>query len=466
MYDVVIIGAGIIGSSISRELSKYHLKTIILEKSYDVSNGTTKANSAIVHAGYDPIPGTYMAKFNSMGNAMFPKLCKDLSVPFKQIGSLVIAFNNEEIDIINELFTRGKLNNIPDIKILNSDEILKLEPNINPEVKKALWCGTAGVVSPYELAIALCENAHTNGIEIKLDCEVLDITKAQNYFELKTAQGVIKSKLIINAAGIFADQINSMISSKQFKIKPVKGQYLLLNKTTGNLAKHVIFQCPTKLGKGILVTPTVYGNTLIGPDAQSTHDKNDTSICEENFENIIKTALKSFTEIPFKKAIKTFAGLRAESDSNDFIIAESEDVTNFINVAGIKSPGLSASPAIALYVSSIVLSKFTGTDKKASFEHRRTSPMLKYNNEEKQKKLLADNICYSNIICKCEQISEGEIRDAVNRYPYATTRDGVKRRVRAGMGPCQGSRCGPKVDAILSQMKHKQYQEKSEDENN
>ncbi len=451
MYDVVIIGAGIIGASIARELSKYSLKTLLIEKSYDVSNGTTKANSAIVHAGYDPTPNTFMAKFNVHGNSMFPKLCEDLSVPFKQMGSLVLAFNDVDIDMVNKLYERGKLNAVPDIKILKREQILKLEPNINSEVKMALWCGTAGVVSPYELAIAQCENAHTNGTEIKLNCEVLGIEKKEDYFEIKTEQNNIKSKLVINAAGIYADKINNMISEDKLKIKPVKGQYLLLNKTTGNLAKHVIFQCPTKLGKGVLVTPTVYGNTLIGPDAQETWDKNDTSICEDNFEYIKQAALKSYPEIPFQKTIKTFAGLRAECDSNDFIIGEAKDVSNFINVAGIKSPGLSSSPAIAEYVSNIVLGKFARAVRKENFNPLRRSPMLKYMNKEMANKLIETDSSYSNIICKCEHITEGEIKDAISRFPHATTRDGVKRRVRAGMGPCQGNRCGSNVDIFLSE---------------
>ncbi len=450
MYDAAIIGAGIIGSSIARELSKYNLKTVLIEKSYDVSNGSTKANSAIVHAGYDPTPNTFMAEFNVRGNTMFPQLCKELSVPFKQMGSLVIAFSDEDIDIVHQLYERGKINGVPNIKILKKDEILRIEPNINTNVKKALWCGTAGIVSPYELAIALCENAQINGTEIKLNCEVLDIKKSDDYFEITTTQSKIKSKLVINAAGVYADKINNMVSADKFKINPVKGQYLLLNKTTGNLAKHVIFQCPTALGKGVLVTPTVYGNTLIGPDAQETQSKNDTSICEENFEYIKETALKSFPEIPFKKTIKTFAGLRAEADSNDFIIGESKDVQNFINVAGIKSPGLSSSPAIAFHVSSIVLSKFDMVDKKKEFSPFRQSPMLKYMNKETGDKLIKTDSSYSNIICICEHITEGEIKDAISRPPQATTRDGVKRRVRAGMGPCQGHRCGPKVDIILS----------------
>ena len=452
MYDIVVIGAGICGSSIAAELSKYDLKTIIIEKSYDVSNGTTKANSAIVHAGYDPTPNTLMAKFNIIGNSMFPKLCKDLSVPFKQIGSLVLAFSNEDLCTVNELYKRGKVNGVPDMRILGKSQILEMEPNINSEVKKALCCGTAGIVSPYELAIALCENAHSNGVEIKLNSEVLNITKRADCFELKTSDKTIKSKLVINAAGIFADKINNMVSANNFKIKPIKGQYLLLNKTTGNLAMHVIFQCPSSLGKGVLVTPTVYGNTLIGPDAQETNSKNDTSICEDNLEYIKTAALKSYPEIPFNKSIKTFAGLRAEANAKDFVIGEAKDVPNFINVAGIKSPGLSSSPAIAKYISTIVLSKFKQIDKNKSFTPYRKSPMLKYMSNSCRDNFIKNDPNYSNITCKCEQISEGEIINAISRFPYATTRDGVKRRVRAGMGPCQGSRCGPLVDNLLSNL--------------
>jgi glycerol-3-phosphate dehydrogenase len=453
MYDVVIIGAGVVGSAIAGELSKYQLKILLAEKSYDVSNGATKANSAIVHAGYDPLPGTLMARFNVRGNQLFPELCKKLSVPFRQIGSLVLAFDEDDMEKVETLYQRGVANGVPQQEILERQQILDLEPNINPEVKKALWCGTAGVVSPYELAIALCENAYINGTEIELNCEVLGIKKAEGCYELETTKKTVRSKLVINAAGIYADRINNWVSAIRFFIKPVKGQYMLLNKTTGDLARHVIFQCPTRLGKGVLVTPTVYGNTLIGPDAQDVRDKTDTSINDQKWDYIKKTALKSFPEIPFEKTIKTFAGLRAEADTNDFIIGEAEDAPNFINVAGIKSPGLTSSPAIAEHVCKMVLKKFNQTELRPDFQPFRQSPMLEYMDRETGRKLKETDPAYGKIICKCEQISEGEIRDAVSRFPRAVTKDGVKRRVRAGMGPCQGRRCGAEVDRILSEQR-------------
>ncbi|MCP4177233.1 MAG: NAD(P)/FAD-dependent oxidoreductase [bacterium] len=449
MYDITIIGAGITGTSIARELSKYELNILLIDKSYDVSNGSTKANSAIVHAGYDCKPGTLMAKFNKLGNQMFENLCNELSVPFKRIGSLVLAFNDDDLNTIENLHDRGHVNDIPGLSLITAEEVFKIEPNISKNIKGGLLAETAGIVSPYELAIALTENAIVNGINIQLNTEVFNIEKENEYFNIVTNKNEILTKIVINASGVYADKINDMVSQERFRIIPKKGQYMLLNKTAEDLAKHVIFQCPTQKGKGILVTPTVYGNILIGPDSQETEDRLDVAISENKLEYIKETALKSFDNIPFNKIIKKFAGLRAEADTGDFIVGESSDCKNFFNAAGIKSPGLTSAPALAEYLVSRIIQKFSNLSKKNNFIKTRNTSLLQFMSAEKQHDLKHQNDTYNNIVCKCEQISEGEILDVLSRFPHPTTRDGIKRRTRAGMGPCQGRHCGPIVDELL-----------------
>ena len=448
MYDVIIIGAGVIGTSITRELSKYNLKILLLEKSYDVSNGSSKANSAIVHAGYDAKPGTLMAKFNVKGNSMFDKICSELSVPLKRNGSLVLAFTDEDSKHIEMLYERGLKNNVPGLKLLNAAETIEKESNVNPDLKGALYAETGGIVSPYEMAIAYAENAVRNGAEIKLNTEVLNIEKKNSKFLIFTNSGEFESFTIVNAAGVYSDKINDMVSNQRFRITPKKGQYMLLNKMSGNLVSHVIFQCPTDKGKGILVTPTVYGNLLIGPDSQAVESREDVSVDSNNLEYIKETALKSVKDIPFKRTIKTFAGLRAEADTGDFIIGESEDAPGFFNAAGIKSPGLTSAPAVGQFISKLIADKI-GAKIKADFYPYRKTPMLQFMTEKDKKRLIENEVKYQEIICRCERITKGEILDAMSREPKPVSRDGIKRRCRAGMGPCQGNHCGPIVEEML-----------------
>ena len=451
MYDIAIIGAGVTGSFIARELSKYDFKIVLLEKSYDVSNGSTKANSAIIHGGYDPKPSTLMAKFNVEGNRTIEETCKELSVPFKRIGAIILAFEDEDINTIHKLYERGIQNGVPDLKILTAEETIAIEPNVNRNIKGSLYSGTTGIISPFELAIALSENAVANGVEIKLNTEVLNLEKNGDNFDIFTNKGELSAKFVVNAAGVYADRINNLVSKNKFEIKPKKGQYMVLNKSTGNLAKHVIFQCPSEKGKGILVTPTVYGNTLVGPDSEQIFDKDDVSTDKNTIEFIQKVASKSIENIPFNKTIRTFAGLRAESDRKDFIVEEAPDCPGLFNAAGIKSPGLTSSPAIASYIVNLILKKTPTATKKSNFICYRENPLLRYKSESEMVKALAASETYKKVICRCEQITEGEILDAISRTPKPTTRDGVKRRARAGMGPCQSNHCGPLVDTMLNQ---------------
>ncbi|MEG0457110.1 MAG: FAD-dependent oxidoreductase, partial [Oscillospiraceae bacterium] len=343
MYDVIVIGGGICGASVLFELSKLKIKAALVEKESDISMGTTKANSAIVHAGYDPMPGTLMAKYNVKGSKLINKLCEDLNVPYKQIGSLVLAFNDDEMEEVKTLYNRGKENGVDGLKIISEQEVIQLEPNINP-VKGALLAETAAIVSPWSLAIALCETAVINGAKVFCNNEIEQIDFQNEIYTLKTNNNEFKTKYIINCAGLFADKIQEMAakSKSYFQIKPDKGCYYLLDKSQGDIVKHIVFQCPTKVGKGVLVSPTTHGNLIVGPDSQRIVSNCDLSTKRENLEFVKLMAAKTTSKINYRENIRNFAGLRAYSNFNDFIVEKSPQNQNFINVAGIKSPGLSS----------------------------------------------------------------------------------------------------------------------------
>lgn len=451
MYDVAIIGAGIIGTFITRELSKYDLKVVLIEKDTDIANGTTKANSAIIHAGYDAMPNTLKGKLNALGNPMFDRVCEELDVHFKRTGSFVIATNEEELKAVHKLYERGVENGIPNIKVLTKEEVRKMEPNLNEEIIGALYAPTAGIVSPWELAVALAENAVDNGAEIKLESSVTDIQKKDDKYIVCMGNERIESKYIINCAGVYAGEINEMVGSKTFEIHPRRGQYFVLDKSAGDLVNHVIFQAPTKLGKGVLVVPTVHGNLLVGPDAQDIDDKEALETTSDRLSYIRDTATKTTKKIPFNKVITSFAGLRAKSNKGDFIIEESKEAKGFINVAGIESPGLSAAPAIAEYVIEILKKIEKELKFKKDFKARR-KPMIRFIelSDEEKAEVIKKDPRYGRIICRCENITEGEIVDAIHRNAGATTVDGIKRRVRPGMGRCQGGFCEPRVMEIIS----------------
>lgn len=452
MYDVAIIGAGVIGNSIARELSRYNLDIVIIEKDNDVSNGTTKANSAIVHGGYDAKPGTNMAKFNAKGNPMFDRICDELDVPFKRIGSLVLAFNDKDMDTLKELYDRGIKNGIPNVEIIDGEKIKEMEPNINEDVIGALYSPTAGIVGSYELAIALAENAVDNGVELMLNNEVKDIQKIHGGYRISATTGNIDSKYVINCAGVYADKINNMVNKESFKIKPRRGQYYILDKSASHIAKHVIFQCPNELGKGVLIAPTVHGNIIVGPDSQDLNDnqRDELQTTSNRLDYVKNTAKRSIKNIPFNKAITNFAGMRAEPSTGDFIIEEAEDAKGFINVAGIKSPGLSSAPAIAEYVVEFIKKIANGLDKKGDFNPYRKMVVFDELSSEEKTEMIKKDPRYGRIICRCENITEGEIVDCIKRNVGATTVDGVKRRVRPGTGRCQGGFCGPRVMEILA----------------
>lgn len=450
MFDVVVIGAGVIGCSIARELSRYNLKICVLEKGADVATGTSKANSGIVHAGFDAKPNTLKGKLNAKGNSMFDMLSKELDFPFKRNGSLVLCFDQNDIDKLEELKIKGENNAVPGIKILNKEEVLKLEPSINDNIVAALYAPTGGIVCPYEMTIAYAENAYTNGVEFKLNTEVKNIKKYQEEFVIETSEGNFKSKMVINAAGLFADDLNNMISKNKINILARKGEYCLFDKTAGAMATRTLFQLPTKMGKGVLVTSTVDGNLLIGPNAVDVEDKSDICTSQEGLDDVLDKAKITLREVPMKQVITSFSGLRAHSTIDDFIISEAEDVKGFINVAGIESPGLSSAPAIAKMIEDMVVQKLSPTKNQKFNPVRQGIPKFREMNNEERKNLISKDPSYGKMICRCETVTEGEILSAIKRPLGARDLDGVKRRTRAGMGRCQSGFCSTKIVTILS----------------
>ena len=452
MYDIAIIGAGITGSAIARELSKYNLNTVVIEKEVEVCQGTTKANSAIVHGGFDAKVGSLKAKLNVRGNELYHQLCKELNVDFKRNGSLVLAFNEEDEKHIKELYNRGLQNNARGLKILNREEILEIEPNINKNIVSALLCESAGIVCPFNLNIALMENAIANGTTLKLQAQVIGIEKKGDVFNIKLSSGEeLNSKYVINAAGVYSDKINNMVGGNEYYIIPRKGEYKVLDKSEGKLVNHVLFQCPTEKGKGVLVTQTVHGNLLVGPNATVVDDKKDITTSSKGMEEIVNDSKISIENINFGKTITSFSGLRATANSGDFMIFASDICKNFINVGGIESPGLASAPAIAEYVLQILINEGLELSAKPNYNpfRKKEKPFAHMNREERQE-LIARDDNYKKIICRCESVTEGEIIDAIRRPCGARTVDGVKRRVRPGMGRCQGGFCGPKVIEILA----------------
>lgn len=454
MYDIAVIGAGVIGTSIARELCRNNLSVIILEKENDVACGATKANSAIVHAGYNEPPGTMRARMNVLGNAMFDEFCKVLNVPFERIGSLVVAFSNADMDAVRELYENGKKLGVPNLRIVDAGAVYEMEPNLNPGLQGALFAPSAGITEPWEIAVACAENALDNGAELRLNFEVVDIEELMDAFVIRSESESVKAKYLINCAGIHADDVHDMVSDMQdFKLHPRRGHYYLLDRETEGYVRHVIFPCPSELGKGTLILPTVEGNILVGPDSEdlSADMKSSVETTANRLGFVRAKASQLSEEIPFDKKITEFSGLRAEPDGDDFIIGWSKSVRNFYNVAGIKSPGLSSAPAIADYVRRALADEIGMVGENTSFNpHRRPRVRMSDLDDRDRQAMIDKDPRYGRIICRCEMISEGEIADAIHRSAGGRTLNGIKRRTRPGSGRCQGGFCGPRVLDILA----------------
>lgn len=450
MYDILIIGGGVTGCSIARELSKYKCNILVLEKESDICEGTSKANSGIVHAGFDNEPGSVMAAMNVRGNELMEPLSKELDFSFERNGSLVLCFDIGDMDKLKGLMDKGIKNGVPNLEIISGDEVRKMEPAVSDKVVAALYAPSGGIVCPFGLTIAMAENAVENGVEFKRDVEVLDVKKCDSYYRVKTSKGEYQSKIIINAAGVFADKIHNMVSSDKMEIIPRKGEYCLMDKEEGNLVKRTIFQLPTIYGKGVLITHTVHGNLLTGPTAVDIEDKDNTATTAYGLEDVLKRVALSVPNVPARKIITSFAGLRAHLPQHDFVIEEVHDSPGFIDVAGIESPGLSSAPAVAEYVAKIV-DGIISLDKKDDFKSLRKSiPNVAAASFEEREKLIAKDHRFANVVCRCELVTEGEIIEAINRPCGARTLDGVKRRTRAAMGRCQSGFCAPKIVEILA----------------
>ncbi len=445
-YEVIIIGAGVIGGSIARALSQFKVKVLVLEKENDVSCGASKANSGIVHGGYDDPNGSVKARFSRTGNMAFDKLESELHFGFKRCGSMVIGFDDDDLVALHKLKENGERNGVEDLKILTKDEIFRLEPHMNPQVTCALYCPSAGITSPYELTIALFENAIENGAFLKLNSEVTGINHLESgLFRVSTDHISYISKYVVNAAGVYSDRIAQMLGVADFTIHPKKGEYILLNKNQGALANGVIFQTPTEKGKGILVTKTYHGNLMLGPNAQFVDNKADTLTNLEQLDYIATVARRSIPDFNLKMKIRTFSGLRASSNRHDFIIEES-CIKGFILVAGIESPGLTASPAIADYVLELLVKSGLTLERNPAYNpHRRPIIVPKDDAFEGAIDRIDPN---SKIICRCEQVTEAEIVDALTRNIPVLDLDAIKRRTRARMGPCQGHFCTPRILAV------------------
>ena len=450
MYDVIIIGAGVSGSASARELSKYKVKVCVLEKEEDVCCGTSKANSGIVHAGYDAAEGSLMAKLNVEGNRMMPELAGKLDIPFDLCGSFVVCLDEEQIPDLRILYERGIANGVRDLEIITDRErIRQMEPQLSEKTVAVLYAPTAGIICPFALNIALAENANVNGVDFKFDTEVLGIEKTEKGWKIKTNQGDYETKYVVNAAGVYADKFHNMVSSSKIHITPRKGEYCLLDKNTGGHVKHTIFALPGKYGKGVLVSPTVHGNLIVGPTAVDIEDKDCTATTREGLQQVVEKAGMNVKDLPMRQVITSFAGLRAHEDHHEFIIRELEDAPGFVECAGIESPGLTSCPAIGKMVAEILRDRM-GLKKNPDFVEERKGVLNPATlSKEEYRELIRKNPAYGTIVCRCEMISEGEILDAIHRPLGARSLDGIKRRTRAGMGRCQSGFCSPRTMEIL-----------------
>ena len=464
-YDVVIIGGGVIGSLISYQLSKYEISVCLLEKEADLATEETGANSAIVHAGYDPEPGTKKAEYNVRGNAQMEELCKALHVPFQRNGSLVIAFTPDEKAHLEHLLERGRTNGVPGLAMLSPEEVREMEPFLSKEILCALHAPTGGIICPYELTLAASEVAHLNGVDYLFEHEVTAIeTIHSNHSESARFEVTCRvphetrrltCRFLVNAAGVFADKISGMAGDTSFTIIPRRGEYIVLDKTIPDKVAHTVFQTPSAKGKGVLVTPTVDGNILVGPNSQTVADPFDTRTTQQGLEEVWELARRSVPSIEKKWMIRSFAGIRSTPSTHDFILGESSVTKGFFQAAGIESPGLTSAPAIAEEIERVVVEAFSEKPKTKNYYMEERKPTVRFRDlsREEQQVKIRENPLYAQVICRCEEITEAEIVAAIHRPLGAKTVNGVKLRTRAGMGRCQSGFCLPRILTILAREK-------------
>ena len=449
MYDVVIIGCGVIGAAAAYELSRYDLKIAVLESENDVATGSSKANSAILHAGYDPKPGTLMAKLNVEGNELAFRIAEKLHVPAERFGSLVVAFDEKDEEHLNELYRRGIENGVPGLSIISGDKARELEPNLSEEVRSALLAESAGIISPWDYTLAMAEVAVKNGAELFLNTRVTSIEKGE-CFTVRSSKGkTFKTRYVINAAGVNSDVVSEMVGDREFSVRPTAGEYYLLDKSEGERVSRVIFQCPNELGKGVLVSRTVHGNLIVGPNAVET-DRGNTATTREGLAFVQETAKRSVPGIQFRENIRNFAGIRANTEFDEFCIGESRSAKGFLNLGGIKSPGLTAAAAIGRYAAGLLKDMGLELIEKDSFDDTREVIRFKELSDLEKNELIKRDPAFGRVICRCETITEGEIVAALHSVIPARSINGVKRRCNAGMGRCQGGFCSPRVCRIIA----------------
>ena len=449
MYDVAIIGAGVVGGMIARTLAAYRLRLVLIEKGHDVATGATAANSAIVHAGFDAKEGTLKAKLNVKGSEMMPKVCEELGVKYRNNGSLVIGFNEEDAATLKTLYERGVKNGVKNLALLSQEELRAIEPNVSKNATCALHAPTGSIVCPYELTFAAIGNAMDNGAELLLDSEVTDIRAENGRYVVTAGKNTVEARYVVNAAGLYSDAIAAMVGDTSFNVHPRRGEYILLDKEMGNLVSHTIFRTPSKMGKGILVSPTVDGNLLTGPTSEDMEDKEDKSTTPEGIARIMEKAGESVDGVRFGATITGFCGLRAVGSTGDFIINNPRH--GFVNVAGIESPGLSSAPAIAGYVADLLAADGLSLEKNPDYNPRREAlHAFREMSMEEKNEVIAKDPAYGRVVCRCETVTEGEILHAIRTNPKPRDLDGVKRRTRAQMGRCQGGFCSPYIVEMLA----------------
>lgn len=451
-YDVILIGGGVVGCAVARELARYDLSVALLEKTADVCNGQSKANTAIVHGGYDAAPGSNKAKFNVRGNAMFERVAKELSVPFSRNGSLVVAFEEGGLPALMELKRRGEANGVKGLAILGREALIAREPNLNPEACAALDVPTGGIVCPYELTVAYAENAAQNGVAFFRETPVTAVSRsADGCWWVETRRGAFMARAVVNCAGVHSAEFNNMVSEEKHCITARRGEYYIVDKNYRDAFRSTIFQLPTAMGKGVLIAPTVDGTILIGPTADDIPDKDDTRTTAAGLARVLERAKRSWPTLPERAFITTYAGVRAHAETDDFILGEPADAPLFFNALGVESPGLSAAPALGEFLAQAVAERLGAKPNPAFIPIRPGIPKFRDMTDAQREAAIARDPDYAKIVCRCELVTEAEIRAAIRRPVGARTVDGVKRRTRAGMGRCQAGFCLPRTLELLAE---------------
>jgi glycerol-3-phosphate dehydrogenase len=452
-YDVVVIGAGVSGCAIARELSRVEASVCVVEQEEDVCCGTSKANSAIVHAGFDAQTGSLMARLNVDGARRMPGLCEELGVDYRQIGSLVVCTSEEARPGLYELLARGLANGVDDLRVIERNELLELEPNVSDAAVAALWAPNAGIVNPFQLTIALAEVAATNGVEFRFNEKVQGFARQNGRWLVATNKGQLSARVVVNAAGVYADELHNLVASTedQLEIIPRRGQYHVLDTAAAGYVRHTVFALPTALGKGVLVTPTTAGNVLVGPTAEDIEDKRGVDTTSQGVAEVREKSSITMKDVPFRHSIRTFSGLRAHQPGHDFVIGEVTGAPGFVDCAAIESPGLSSAPAIGRMVADIVRALLVYPGEKPYWNSKRMRiPDVEHLSFEEWSALIAKRPDYGRIVCRCRRVTEGQIVDAIHSPLRPSSLDAVKRRVEAGMGRCQGGFCSPKVMEIIA----------------